>query len=356
MQRTGKLIQQCNFRVLRNMADKYHFSYSEFIKCIQQAIDTADYAIFETYMHQLVLKISIDYSLSIEKSNYLSSVFDNCYIMLASKQFLVDYKDLCVLHIPDPWELDFNVLNTIEDFTIDLHDNGVYLPFMIKICKASYKVNTSRYKDLEFYNVSVLTYDQSRQSIGCLYTFSFCKELRNRIFVESDTDFNINRCCNCSNYTKFSMIIDQGIVVPVEMCMVSKKKFETSRCSICDLVITPIEILNTVFHIVEMYANRKNILRKNGLYSKKYKKHKVHVVKQETDATNETVLNLKQYYDYEQTKKPWQGGHHRSPVEHERREHVRIYRNSDGSVKKVVTVKATTVNKAGNKPVYKIGG
>mgnify|MGYP004585850973 CR=1 FL=1 len=356
MQRAGKQIFQRNVEVVKELSNKYMFNHNEFMKQIMIAIDLQDYTYFESYLHKLLFSISEKYEITPEEFDTISSILDNCYIMIASKQFIMDLKALDSLDNETAWNFNFEDLDKIGDFTVDVTYNGEYMPVMLKVCKASYTVSSNKHSDMEIYNVSLMRYNEQTRIIECFGTFAFSKELPNRIIVESDSQINCRRCASCKFFNEYTVKIKLGLEAPISFCLVSRKRIENAKCLYCGLPINPIEIMSAISHIVTMYANRKNLNRKNGTHTKQYKEHAVHVAHVDADTGKEHVISLKQLYDYEKINKPWQGGHHRSPVEHERREHVRVYRNVDGSIKKVVTVKRTTVNKSGDKPIYKIGG
>jgi len=121
--------------------------------------------------------------------------------------------------------------------------------------------------------------------------------------------------------------------------------------------VEPFTILSLIAYVYSMYKGRKNINRKNSPVKKAYDKGiKISVAEpvNETSALDSSIdknngfalISLSNHFVYEQRSR--QGGHHsfhKSPVEHERVGHQRVYRNKDGSIKKIVNVKPSIINK-----------
>lgn len=103
--------------------------------------------------------------------------------------------------------------------------------------------------------------------------------------------------------------------------------------------------MSIIGYVIDMYQNIHTLERKNSVRRAKCKRHEVSI---NNFYNKGEVISLQNLYKYERENKPWQGGHHASPVEHVRHAHERVYRNKDGSVKKVVHVGETVVSK-GNK-------
>lgn len=88
------------------------------------------------------------------------------------------------------------------------------------------------------------------------------------------------------------------------------------------------EILGVVQHVLTCANNPRSIRRSNGKVREKYNKSKIHVVSKE-DKGDCVYVPLDSYIkDYNpSTRQPWKGGHHASPVEHDR---ASYYRRSRG--------------------------
>lgn len=86
-------------------------------------------------------------------------------------------------------------------------------------------------------------------------------------------------------------------------------------------------VLADLTYIAYVYNNRGTLNRSNGKARKHYEQHKVHVVRE--DATVDKIIPLHVYAkEYEPSiRGEGKGGHHASPVEHDRRSH---YRRSRG--------------------------
>lgn len=244
MQRAGKQIFQRNVEVVKELSDKYMFSYNEFMKQIMVAIDSQNYSCFESYLHKLLFSISEKYEITPEEFDSISSILDNCYIMIASKQFVMDLKALESLNTETAWNFDFEDLDKIGDFTVDITCNGEYLPVMLKVCKASYTISSNKHSDMEIYNVSLMRYNERTRIIECLGTFAFSKELPNRIIVESDSQINCRRCASCKFFNEYTVKIKLGLEAPISFCLVSRKRIENAKCLYHRLPINPIEIMS----------------------------------------------------------------------------------------------------------------
>lgn len=320
---------------------------------VKKAIFENDYPSFALYIDALCSKLFLKNKIELEDCERLKGLLDNCYIVLAAKHFIVNTADLGSI-TEQQIEIDYTLLDQIEDIYIDFQDGKDFWPICVKICKANYLMSTRAHKDMTVYNVSILVYEDKRDVIGTVHSFSFTKDLLNRYLVDKNSYICSYACAQCKQSNSLKVGISEGLTVFTDFCLVSDKKLSQNGCVLLNQAITPKSVLDVLGYILKMYSNRQNLDRKNGRYRELYHKHKVHIAHTEIDTNKESVLDLSQYYKYEQIKKPWQGGHHISPIEHNRKGHTRVYRNQDGSVRKVVQVKATTVNKGGRKGVYKL--
>ena len=136
---------------------------------------------------------------------------------------------------------------------------------------------------------------------------------------------------------------DAPFVKTLDRIWEKEKKVNEERCYAW--LLNPYKVLKIICYVNDMYQNRHTLERKNSKRRAKCKQHEVSI---NNFYSSGEVVSLQNLYKYERENKPWQGGHHSSPIEHERKAHERVYRNADGSVRKVVQIGETTVNK-GNK-------
>lgn len=352
-QRCGKLVQDKNIAVVKELSDKYSFNFYEFMEQVKKAILDNDYNSFVVYIDSLCSRILKNNNIAYEDLERLRGLFDNCYIVLAAKHFILSVNDLKSID-EQSIEIDYDSLDRLSEIYIDFQDSQDFWPVCLKICKANYTITTRAHEDMTVYNVSLLLYNLKEEIIGTLYSFSFSEDLHSRFLVDKDSYICAGTCSRCTYVNEIQVNIKEHIAVDTEFCLVTQKKLDKDKCLLLTGSISPQQVLHFIGYILKMYDNRQNLERKNGRYRDLYKKNKVHVAHTDLETNKESVLSFNQYYKYEQTKKPWQGGHHNSPIEHPRKSHKRVYRNPDGSIRKVTEVKATTVNKGGRKGVYKV--
>lgn len=89
---------------------------------------------------------------------------------------------------------------------------------------------------------------------------------------------------------------------------------------------TSAEIRNLINHVMYCYKNRSSLTRKNGRARKSYENCKIHVVVNEREV-DDKYISLAVYNSNTRERKEPKGGHHASPVEHDRRG---FYRKSRG--------------------------
>ena len=115
------------------------------------------------------------------------------------------------------------------------------------------------------------------------------------------------------------------------------------------MVAQPWLALKYISYAWEMYSHRNTLMRKNSKRKKGYMHSKIHVANPSANEYDYSLVPLHTYYDNERKNHEWKGGHHASPVEHERRAYDRRIFNEDGTVKRTVSVRGTTVNKGNTK-------
>lgn len=184
---------------------------------------------------------------------------------------------------------------------------------------------------------------------------SFCRETCDR--------------CNRCNATYKSRSLTGDELILLNHSLVYKDK------SNCHLFIdlhapAPVDLLKYIVHALECYTCRETLTRKNGKKTAAYNQCKVHTAK-DMDSKGDTIvmLPLHEYVAEYRESHPseYKGGHHASPVTHERRGYFRKARKHGNYIRNgnefirvedgkgtYCFVRATTVNrKTDNVIIYK---
>lgn len=354
--RNSKRMQDISIKKIKEAADTLGFNYYELMDVLKKSIQERDYNYYIDYAYSIARKHMNDFD-DYNDFDRFCSFLDNLYIIFSAKHFIIDSKNIENIIKDSKYdELDYEKLNEVgEDIYIDFADGSqFYHPVSCKICKANYTISSTKNKDMVPYNVSLVYLDTS-DVINCFYTFLFTERLKNKVCVEYNNINNKEICSTCQRCNTYNCTVNNKL--PINLCMMGRSKMENG----CDIVkkhpefMSPRSIMRILSYICTMYTDRNNLPRKNSKNRKYYEQTKISVAHTDMDdAKKEAVIDLLHYASYERVYKPWQGGHHKSPVAHKRRSHKRIYRNEDGSIRKVVDVKAATVNQNGEKPVYKL--
>lgn len=184
----------------------------------------------------------------------------------------------------------------------------------------------------------------------------FILEKLPRVFVEGA---RLCSACGRCMIKEFPIVNKNGDRYNPTFIVCSKRGRDSGVCDIKETIEVPTkrtidEILDTCFYALSLYNNRRKRVtdtsEENGVLLKPKTQHKIHEAKEQKSET--TFVTLKEYNRIERRiKREYQGGTHSSPVEHERRSHLRHYKNG-----KVVEVRSTVVNKGkgSNDKVYKV--
>lgn len=342
--RCSRNIHKENFSYVKQKYKEFNLNYGEFQKELAFAVKESNYKSYQGYMEKIVKYLYTVKDLSLQDCDNFGSILDNCYILLTSKYFIIDLDDLDEIKVAN-YSIDFDLLEALGDIYVDFRCENMYVPLCLKICKAAYTLSTKSRKGMEVYNVSLLSFHEPESKIVCVYTCAFSDDFPNRFLVENFSINNMTVCVNCSccNIIDTKLQMNDGIQCDIPFCLVGQNKIFSKNCSLLNQTISMIEIQKILGYILTMFSNRP-VLHKKNKYSEQYKRNTVSmVVTSEID--NEYVMNFSQFYRYEQGRKDWQGGHHNSPAEHYRKAHKRVLRNADGSIRKVVNVKSSIVNK-----------
>lgn len=354
----------CNKRI-----KKWNFSRNKFYSLIRE-----DYGKFRGFLIDTLVDLrrkgNFDKEILGEDLDY----FDNYYGILHSKHFAMNIKDIEKLVSDKPEDISDiteDDLQSICDMTIDIMIGDKFTPMTIKVLKTTYTlVINGENKDV--YNVALLaTEPKSSMNVGNIASFSFILDMYPRVYVSESS--NVVRCkgCKVANKRNYDMNwkpeaggeIKAGLT-DIEYCMVGARRASDCPCNDTllfketvgtkiDIPLDSVTIMKIIAHVVRTYKHRGSIVRKNTKHKDLAKKAVRAISVASNDTKNEKLVSLKEYVRYERREKyEWQGGHHSSPVEHERREHVRRYRDKEGNVIKEITVRGTTVNKGGEKGIY----
>lgn len=313
------------------------------------------------------------YSSDNEKTEAVDRIFsdtDVYYCMRHSKRFAFDLKDISVFDAHKGYEdvsgLTLEDFNSCCDAVIDLMYNGEFLNIGLKIIKTNYSFIMGSDREYEAISVSMLYNDG--KSVGNLLDFYIIPELYPRLYINT-ARFNTRRCGHCKQRQYLvddSIKLGRGEQDTVSICRLNRRKMDGCECN--NLIIPYFEtelkgdislsmgtFANLVCHIVNVYVHRNSVVRSNGKHRELQKKASLSVPRNINGT--EHVITLREYVTAERReKREWQGGHHSSPVEHERRPHLRHYYNEDGTVRKVVEVRGSMVNQGkSEKSVYKVG-
>ena len=186
--------------------------------------------------------------------------------------------------------------------------------------------------------------------------FTFVLEKLPRIFIPVSSV--CDRCGKC-RVSDFVVHNPNGFSFHEKFFVCGLRNRNLEDCNVSVTINTPTnhtleELMNVCFYAIGMYNNRRkrkiDTTEENGILLKPKTIQKKHEARNQKSKI--TFVSLKEYNRVERRiKREYQGGTHSSPVEHERRSHLRHYKNG-----KVVEVRSTIVNKGkgeGNK-VYKV--
>lgn len=347
----------------KELCTKYR--YCGVTKKSLEALVKLDYDVFMKKVVKIQQRVP-----DVRAAEDIFSCLDNYYGIRNSHKFIVDTKDLKKFYSSDFADLSDITeedLDKYGDMTIDFYHNGKYLNMSLKSLRGTYKIVI---QGVEHKVVNLALNSSVRGEMGNLWSATLIKDRYPRLYM--DTNDNSNKCNDCEHrnekeYKNIAALPDSGRVVKLDTryCMVGKLRCDQCFCN--DKFIPaytddnlefdiPLDIHTMVkvwSHVILSYKNRDNLYRKNSRNIGLRKKAEVHTVRQNNGKYG--VLSLKSYTEYEKKeRKEWQGGHHSSPVEHERRGHIRRYRDENGKVVKEVFVRGSTVNKGGRTGLYKV--
>lgn len=330
--------------------------YPLFMESVQNELDK-NFKNIEKYAHGFAGKYgngvvfkSDEYAVQ-QFYHIFTSDLDAIYSFNNSKHFVYTSPTFSVLDMLEETselgDYDYSEwFDKIPDMFLSLKLKNTYSRFYVKLCNVEEKYVCQNGKESQMQNISVLYFNGKSTRIAL--SFIVLKERFPIILIRPhgtalpccNTNGNYDNCITKANleyvHTSNNQIIVDG-------CRCTEKKVNEERCYAW--LLNPYKVLKIICYVNDMYQNRHTLERKNSKRRAKCKQHEVSI---NNFYSSGEVVSLQNLYKYERENKPWQGGHHSSPIEHERKAHERVYRNADGSVRKVVQIGETTVNK-GNK-------
>lgn len=275
-----------------------------------------------------------------------------------TRKGIFDFKNLPDLTKEYPIEECFDKL---EDCFLGFIDSdNEFSNIYIRVNKTEY---TMLNKEIgENKNTLVFSIFRATQNLqdSLVAEFSVFENNKEDIYIRFDKKICSLNCPFINNQTFYAYETKEG--TKAEFCKVTKDGLERENCSYC--FFEPKKIIALCSYVWDIYHNRRTINKAHSKVRELFEKHPVSIQQRKINNNDDNALDTQNYeadykiiklnelYKYERERKEWQGRHHCSPVEHERCEHTRTYRNPDGTVKKVVKVKSSIINRGGKRAVY----
>lgn len=292
----------------------------------------------------------------------LNNGLDSIYSLMHNKQFVYKCNSnstmeflLNGMHEQDDAGYDFmQFFDDFEDSFYNFRLNNGYAGIYVHAIKTRYTFSSHKGDNLPAIAFSILTLKDNK--LPCvLCQFVVVKGIYPNLLVDNKS--TIMPCVageKCNNKVRLDVLLreeENEMPMSMQYCYLTPKKM--CRCDCLGGAYAPYSILNLVAYVNEMYRHRNTLTRKNSKRAGSYKKHEVSAVVQ---GSKEHVVRIHDLVKYEQYDRTWKGGHHQSPVEHTRSAHERRIFNKDGTLKKVVMVKGSVVNKGKGKAIYEVKG
>lgn len=292
----------------------------------------------------------------------LNNGLDSIYSLMHNKQFVYKCNSnstmeflLYGMHEQDEAGYDFmQFFDDFEDSFYNFRLNNGYAGVYVHAIKTRYTFSSHKGDNLPAIAFSILTLKDN--NLPCvLCQFVVVKGIYPNLLV--DNKATIMPCVageKCNNKVRLDVLLreeENEMPMSMQYCYLTPKKM--NRCDCLGGAYAPYSILNLVAYVNEMYRHRNTLTRKNSKRAGSYKKHEVSAVVQ---GNKDHIVRIHDLVKYEQYDSTWKGGHHQSPVEHTRSAHERRIFNKDGTLKKVVMVKGSVVNKGKGKAIYEVKG
>ena len=322
--------------IANNLSDNLEYITKKFI---EQGVTTPEQLTINIRNLTNLLEATFSF-MNFKRFVYDSSYNDHNHFIMSPKQdTAIDF-------------LDF--FDRVEDCILDFKFKGGYANYMIRLSRCDYEITCHKGANMPAIVIAVLTNDKGR--IRTICQFHVVKGIYPKLLVDPTTTLmkcanDFSKCKRCVKLDTEVYLKSLGFTDSSTFCYVIPKKIEQSACSLC--VVDPYKILNILAYVWDMYEHRNTLVRKNAKRLSAYNTRKVSIQHLNNEGAFVTVP-LQQQYIYERDRKEWQGGHHNSPRMHERAAHTRRIFNKDGTLKRVVQVKSSTVNADSSPTVYRI--
>lgn len=365
-QPASTLIAQKVYKSGRQSCSKYGFDFNKLLKAA-----TKPDANIEEYESLMRIELDTNFdrvnkelrkqgAITLEQVelnvNNIGNLLGAMYTFHNSRRFIYDtkcnhYLEFLNTDLPEAIDkFDFmDCFDDIEDIILDFGCVNGYFNLMARLCKTTYTVNSKRCSEAPAFNLTFLSLVGDRSVV--IGQLSIVKNIFPNLLLDKDGTVmpcvTEGKCPRCVVF-ETELIEPDNYTVSKNYCYMTPKKISEHACTID--ILQPYKVLKLMAYVWDMYKNRHTLERKNSKRQNSYKIHEVSTISREDNI----IRPLHKYYKYEREHKPWQGGHHQSPVEHERRPHERRYFDENGNLKKVVKVKGSVVNKGGKKAIYKV--
>lgn len=247
----------------------------------------------------------------------LFDLFDDVYFYKRSLHLITqrfDYDDNAPIDTTALEKLDKDVIiDTISDSGMALCVRVYHrdYPVFINGKKLDWSVDISAFIDAmknPGYPTGNLKVDLSELNVSCTFHFGATDNLR-KVYISKKS----NGCVSCAK-CKQSSVPDLFL--------------RPRHCSDCKAEVifnsNLMSILSTAMRAIEAYVNREKVAKKASKLPANDKVRSI-MIAREDEGDTERVMPLIDYaYEYhESVRKEWQGGHHKSPVSHDRKGYFR---------------------------------
>lgn len=337
-----------NYNRLLKSAETNRFNYNQFVNDVKEEFDEKYTQILRVLHKNNIHSIENIQENFLNLSNSLDAIytFRNIPRIIYSSE---ESSSLAFINLPtndtNNLSSDFmDYFDSMDDFILDIKTKAGYCNFMIRFVKCAYTISCNKGTNLPVMSVAILSIAEGH--IITIGQFLVVKDIYpNLLLHPTATQMPCQWKGPCKRRVKLSVTIDDGTdASDTEFCYMTKKKIDEYACSIS--LFNPYVLLNVAAYAWDTYIHRNSLVRKNSKRKNSYKQHEVSTMVHDSSGKTH-IIPVHTYYQYEREHKEWQGGHHNSPVPHDRKAHKRILRNKDGSIRKIVDVNASRVN--GNK-------
>lgn len=334
-----------DYNLLLKSAETNRFNYSKFVDDVKEELDDKYTQIFQ------VIRQNNIYSPEAIQQNFLniSNSIDAIFTFKNLPRLIYNCKESSPIEFMSSAEITIDNLSgsfmdyfdDIDDFILDIKTKNGYCNFMVRLVKCAYTINCNKGTNLPVMSVAILSMVNSQ--VITLGQFLVVKGIYPNLLLHPiATQMPCQWEGPCKRLVKLPVEISDGDNhTETEFCYMTKKKLDEYACSIS--LFNPYVLLNVAAYAWDTYSHRNSLERKNSKRRDFYKQYGVSTMVHDNLGKTH-ILPVHTYYQYEKEHKEWQGGHHNSPVPHDRRAHKRILRNKDGSIKKIVEVSASRVN------------